>query len=214
MNLEDYAYNDDGRVYINPQVSLDEQNEFINNLRNTQAQDNAQIEAQTRALGTQVPSQLGGLTGAGGYFRSRYQTPQTNQAIADLKAAAQAQAINQSLQNEVNKIKKKYQDAYRANTVSSSKTSQSPLYDASADITGDLEFNTDLEGAGDIPDFYRTGRHDDEYVYYGLWREKRPDGLSDEEWDKWAEEWTNKKAREYLESHGYPLYPQAEGTGE
>ena len=205
MNLEDYAYNDDGRVYINPQVSLDEQNEFINNLRNTQAQDNAQIEAQTRALGTQVPSQLGGLTGAGGYFRSRYQTPQTNQAIADLKAAAQAQAINQSLQNEVNKVKKKYQDAYRANTVSSSKTSQSPLYDASADITGDLEFNTNVEGAGELSDFWRDPIYDDNDAFWGLYHVSRRDGESVEDFHRRAKIELEKLMAKYGDSHVNPV---------
>lgn len=116
MNLEDYAYNQDGRWYVDPNVSLGEQDAFINNLRAAQAQDNAQIEAQTRALGTQVPSQLGGLTGADSYFKSRYQTPQTNQTVADLRAVMQAQAVNDALQNEYKKAKKLYKDAQNAAT--------------------------------------------------------------------------------------------------
>lgn len=112
MNLEQYAYQDDDRWYVNPQVSLGEQNAFIDNLRNLQAQDNADIQQQTYALGTRVPSNLGGLSGAGSYFKSRYQTPQTNSMVADLKAAAQAQALTTLLQNEINKAKKKYSDAY------------------------------------------------------------------------------------------------------
>lgn len=116
MNLDDYAYNQDDRWYVNPQVALDEQNAFINNLRNLQAQDNAQITQQTRNLGTQVPSQLGGLVGGGGYFRSRYQTPQTNQTIANLRTAAQAQALQTLLANEIEKAKKKYKDAQNSAT--------------------------------------------------------------------------------------------------
>lgn len=116
MNLEDYAYEDNGRWYVNPQVSLDEQNAFIDNYRNVEAANNAQIAAQTRALGTQVPSQLGGLTGAGSYFRSRYQTPQTNQTIADLRAAAQAAALQSALNNEIAKYKKLYRDSQNAGT--------------------------------------------------------------------------------------------------
>ena len=112
MNLEQYAYQDDDRWYVNPQVSLGEQNAFIDNLRNLQAQDNADIQQQTYALGTRVPSNLGGLTGAGSYFKSRYQTPQTNSMVADLKTAAQAQALTTLLQNEINKAKKKYKEAY------------------------------------------------------------------------------------------------------
>lgn len=116
MNLSDYAYNQDDRWYVNPQVALNEQNAFINNLRNLQAQDNAQITQQTRNLGTQVPSQLGGLVGGGGYFKSRYQTPQTNQTVANLRTAAQAQALQTLLANEIEKAKKKYKDAQNAST--------------------------------------------------------------------------------------------------
>lgn len=111
MNLEDYAYEDDGRWYVRPEVALNEQNAFINNYRNIEAQNNAQIAQQTRALGTQVPSQLGGLVGGGGYFRSRYQTPQTNQVVADLRSQMQGQALQAVLQNELEKAKKKYKDA-------------------------------------------------------------------------------------------------------
>ena len=111
MNLEDYAYEDDGRWYIRPEVALNEQNASINNYRNIEAQNNAQIAQQTRALGTQVPSQLGGLVGGGGYFRSRHQTPQTNQIVADLRSQMQGQALQTILQNELEKAKKKYKDA-------------------------------------------------------------------------------------------------------
>lgn len=120
MNLEDYAYLDDDRWYVDPNVSLGEQNAFINNLRDVQAQSNDRIEQQTRALGTQVPSQLGGLTGAGSYFRSRYQTPQLNQTVADLRAVMQNKALETALNNELYKAKKKYQDAQNAGTSSTS----------------------------------------------------------------------------------------------
>lgn len=111
MNLEQYAYQDDDRWYVNPQVSLGEQNAFIDNLRNLQAQDNADIQQQTYALGTRVPSNLGGLSGAGSYFKSR-QTPQINSIVADLRAVEQAQALTTLLQNDINKAKKKYSSAF------------------------------------------------------------------------------------------------------
>jgi len=104
----------EGRVYANPQISLDQSNAFIDNLRATQARQNQQIEQQTQNLGTNVPSNLGGLTGAGSYFTSRYQTPQTSSAVANLRATAQAAALNQALQNEQEIWKKRYNDAYRA----------------------------------------------------------------------------------------------------
>lgn len=103
----------DGRQYLNPQVALDESNQFIENLRSTQDQQNEQITTDTRMLGTDVPTNLGGLTGAESYFTSRYQVPQTVANVANLRATAQAAALNQVLQNEQEIWKKKYQDAYR-----------------------------------------------------------------------------------------------------
>lgn len=114
MNLDDFSYIDNDRRYVNPQVSLNEQNAFIDNLRNTQGQDTAQIRQDTYNLGTAVPSNLGGLTGGSNYFKSRYQTPQTNSMVSDLRAAAQAQALSTLLSNEIGKAKKRYNDAYRA----------------------------------------------------------------------------------------------------
>ena len=114
MNLDDFSYIDNDRRYVNPQVSLNEQNAFIDNLRNTQGQDTAQIRQDTYNLGTAVPSNLGGLAGGSNYFKSRYQTPQTNSMVSDLRAAAQAQALSTLLSNEIGKAKKRYNDAYRA----------------------------------------------------------------------------------------------------
>lgn len=112
----------EGRYHTNPQVALDESNKFIDNLRSTQQANNQQIQTDTYNLGAAVPSNLGGLTspvtdGNGGagmsYFTSRLQTPQTNSAVANLRAAAQAQALNEVLANEQAIWKKRYQDAYR-----------------------------------------------------------------------------------------------------
>lgn len=114
MNLDDFSYTENGRRYLNPQVSLGEQNAFIDNLRNTQRANTTQITQDTRNLGTQVPSNLGGLGGGTSYFASRYQTPQTNSMVSDLRAAAQAQALSTLLSNEIGKAQKRYYDAYRA----------------------------------------------------------------------------------------------------
>lgn len=107
----------EGRVYTNPQVALDESNTFIDNLRATQGQQDQEIAEQTHNLGTAVPSVQGGLgtnTPANmNYFTSRYQTPMTNSNVANLRAAAQATALNEVLANEQAIWKKKYQDAYR-----------------------------------------------------------------------------------------------------
>lgn len=102
------------RRYLNPNLQVDATNKFIDNLRSNQQANNTQITMQTRNLGTQVPSNLGGLTGGTGYFTSRYQTPQTNAATQNLRTAAQAAALNQALANEKAYWQKRYQDAYRA----------------------------------------------------------------------------------------------------
>lgn len=114
MNLDDFSYTENDRRYINPQVSLAEQNAFINNLRNNQQDWTDETISVTENLGTKIPSQLGGLTGGSGYFASRYQTPQTNSMVSDLKAAAQSQALSQLMNNEIAKAQKRYSDAYRA----------------------------------------------------------------------------------------------------
>lgn len=103
----------EGRQYLNPQVGVDESNTFIEKLRAAQGQQNQEITQQTQRLGTDVPTNLGGLTGAESYFTSRYQTPQTNAAVSSLRAAAQAQALSEVLANEEAMWKKRYQDAYR-----------------------------------------------------------------------------------------------------
>lgn len=103
----------EGRVYINPQTGIDTTNAFIENLRQTQQANTQQIAQDTANLGTEVPSNLGGLTGGTGYWTSRYQVPQTNAVVANLRAAAQAQALNEVLANEQAAWKNRYQQAYR-----------------------------------------------------------------------------------------------------
>lgn len=122
LNSDEYTEME-GRRYLNPEVALNESNQFIDNLRSSQQADNQKIQMDTYNLGTNVSSNLGGLTspvknGNGGaglsYFTSRYQVPQTASAVANLRSAAQAAALNQALQNEQEMWKKRYNDAYRA----------------------------------------------------------------------------------------------------
>ena len=134
----------EGRGYLNPQVALDESNTFIDNLRSTQQANNQQIQTDTYNLGTEIPSNLGGLTGAESYFTSRYQTPQTVSATANLRAAAQASALNQVLQNEQDMWKKRYNDAYRAY--------QKSQYNKSNNLGGGGG-----DDEGEDPDFVGTG---------------------------------------------------------
>lgn len=104
----------ESRYYLNPQIALDESNNFIKNLRSTQQQNTGQIARDTEQLGAAVSSNLGGLGGSTDYWMARYSTPQTVSAVANLRATAQASALNQALQNEQAKWKKRYQDAYNA----------------------------------------------------------------------------------------------------
>lgn len=121
---ENETYDFESRTYINPQVSLNEQNAFVDNLRNVQKTNNDQINMQTYNLGTAVPSSVGGLTGANSYFSSRYQTPQMNSLAANLRATAQAKALNDVLANEQAKMQKRYNDAYHASQVRGSNQQQ------------------------------------------------------------------------------------------
>lgn len=108
----------EGRRYVNPTLSRDEQMAFIDNLRNTQTANNGQIQTDTYNLGTHIPMTQGGLaTGAtdpDSYFMKRYQTPQVDTQVATLKATAQAQALNDVLSNYQKQMKKRYNDAYKA----------------------------------------------------------------------------------------------------
>lgn len=109
---ETFKVND--RVYVDPNVSLNEQTAFIDQLRQAQQDSNEQITSATKALGSDLPTSMGGLTGAGGTWRARYQTPQVESTIADLRAAAQAQALNEQLSNELAQKQQLYKQAYRA----------------------------------------------------------------------------------------------------
>ena len=158
----------DGRYYANPQVSLDRSNAFIDNLRATQGQQNQQIAQQTRNLGTNVPTNLGGLTGANSYFTSRYQVPQTNAAVSNLRATAQATALSQALQNEQEIWKKKYNDAYRkyqksaydkSNTPSSTNPNANPTQEG--DVNENIVSSSQFYG---VPDSNIT-ETDTHYIY-------------------------------------------------
>lgn len=110
-DTEYYSFGD--RLYETPTTSRDEQMSFADNLRAAQQAANAQIKTQTENLGTQVPSVKGGLTGPEGYFQSRYQSAPTNALVSDLRAAAQADALNKVLANYSSQMQKQYNDAYR-----------------------------------------------------------------------------------------------------
>ena len=159
--LEDNEYVEiEGRQYGSPQLIIDESNQFIDNLRATQQANTQQIAEQTADLGTEIPSSLGGLTGGESYWTSRLQIPQTNATVANLRATAQAAALNQALANEQAVWQKRYQDAYRAyqkRQYDASKTPQTTTgggntldVDTNANANEKVELDVNTPGAGEI----------------------------------------------------------------
>lgn len=96
---DELVFEAEGRQYIRPEVSRDEQLAFIDTLKDVQAQNTAEINQNTYNLGSAVPSNVGGLTGSEGLWEAQYQTPQTMAQVADLKAATQQSALTQEMKN-------------------------------------------------------------------------------------------------------------------
>lgn len=152
MNFDDFSTTVDDMRYINPQVGLDESNAFIENLRNTQGQRTQEIAEDTYNLGTAVPSNLGGLGGAGTYFTSRYQTPQANDAIANLRTAAQMQALSSAMNNLLEQAKQRYNNAYKSYQKRHGGTpSTTPTNPTNPTKPDGLKFNTNQGSNSTIP---------------------------------------------------------------
>lgn len=147
--LPDNEYTEvESRAYLNPQLQIDETSTFIDNLRQAQQANNAEIAAQTRALGTEVPSNLGGLVGGEGYFTSRYQTPQFNSLAQSLRTSARASALNQALENDLAIWKNRQQQAYR--------NYQKRAYDRSNSGNPGTTQNPYSVASGDDPNYETT----------------------------------------------------------
>ena len=108
---EYYEFED--RAYVNPTLSRDEQMGFVDTLRDTVGRNTAQINAQTRALGSDLPSTQGGLTGSNSYFAQRYQTTPVETQVNTLKATAQSKALNDLMTNYQTQAQNRYNQAYR-----------------------------------------------------------------------------------------------------
>lgn len=111
--MDDTIIEVEGRQYLNPQKGLDERMAFIDTLRDVQAQNTAQINQNTYNLGSPVTSNVGGLGGSERLWQAQYQTPQTDAQVADLKAVAQQQALNQALTNLQGQYQNRYKQASR-----------------------------------------------------------------------------------------------------
>lgn len=112
MNPEEY-YDFEDRRYVSPTVSRDGQLGFINTLRDAMGKETQRIATQTENLGTNIPSDLGGLGGSNSYFTQRYQTMPVENTVANLRATAQAKALNDLMSNYEAQAKNRYQQAYR-----------------------------------------------------------------------------------------------------
>ena len=133
MNNETYDFED--RKYINPTVSRDEQLGFVDRLRNIEAAGTNQIVRDTHNLGTDVPSNLGGLNGATGLWTQQYMAPRMNTMISGLRATAQAQALSDILANYQNQMKQRYNKAYRDYALKNAKNSASSASGSRSGIT-------------------------------------------------------------------------------
>lgn len=113
MNNNEYT-EFESRYYLDPTVSRDEQMAWIGTLRDTMGSNLEQINRGTYNLGSPLPSTHGGLSGAENTFKARYHTPQLENTAANLRATAQASALNTALSNYQNAWKKRYNDAVLA----------------------------------------------------------------------------------------------------
>lgn len=213
MNLDDFSTTVDDMRYINPQVGLDESNAFIENLRAAQRQRTQDIAEDTYNLGTAVPSNLGGLSGAGSYFTSRYQTPQTNEAIANLKAAAQAQALNEIMSNTLARAKQRYNSAYKSYQRRHSSDSLSSLPSgAPQNITqGEVETQSSSKTGGS-GSFWHDAPIGDDVAYYGLYRLTRNQGESDQDWYNRARRWVQEQSFKYNIREGNTPTPKQQSA--
>lgn len=143
MDPSEY-YDFEDRTYINPTLSRDEQLGFIDTLRNTVGRNTAQINTQTKALGSNLPSTKGGLTGSNSYFAQRYQTTPLETQVNTLKATAQAKALNDLMTNYQNQMANRYNQAYRSAQKRASSSG------GSSEIEGALDYEAvDPSGYGD-----------------------------------------------------------------
>ena len=128
---ETYTFED--RTYLDPTVSRDEQLGFIDRLREIENKDLQKIATDTHNLGSDLPSNLGGLsglnpnTGSAGIWKNRFERPQTNALVSGLKASAQAAALNTALNNVFNQYKHRYNEAYRNAQKAVNGTSEDPF---------------------------------------------------------------------------------------
>lgn len=134
--MDNVTINDEGLMEVSPTASRDETLSFIDQYRQLQGENTAQIGSAAHALGSDLEAQYGGLHGPSDYIKSRYQTPQTESRIAGLRTAAQLSALNQLMQNEQAKWANRYNQAYRNYQKRASDAAKAATTGGSGDIVG------------------------------------------------------------------------------
>ena len=205
MNPDEF-YNFENRAYTSPTVSRDETLAFADTLRDVQAKNNAQIASQTQNLGTDVSSIQGGLGGSEGYFRQRYQTIPSEVARNNLRATAQAKALNDLMTNAENQWKNRYNQAYRSAKARSSSSGGNGADGGynQGQGSGTAEFSiTSYPGTravGDINNNYKlyydleTGK-----LTHVLNSENQPISDNDPYYGKLGDEYVSKSSQKWLD---------------
>lgn len=192
-------YSFENRNYIQPTLSSGEQEKFIDNLRDIQKQNTQQIQQQTQALGTNVPSNLGGLGGGESYFTSRYQTPQVNEMVDTLKSAAKAQELNDVMKNYQAQLKNRYTQAKR-NYDERQRDKLNNL------LNGNVNGNIKTKVANGDVSIWDSPSYSDDVAYYGLNKLTRNAGESDAQWQARVKAWAAKNAL-YNKTSGGKIRP-------
>lgn len=211
MNNESYDFED--RKYVNPTLSRDEQLAFVDNLRSVQQNDMAKIVQDTHNLGTDLPSNEGGLTGSEGIWNAEYVDPKVNEMVTSLKSAAQAQALNNILTNHQNQWQQRYNEAYRAaekrkdalensGSGGSSDDDDEEDDDKPAYVANDTGSNNSSSNKEKENSFWKDGTYNDKEAFYGLYRLKRNEGESDDAWFKRAKDWISQQSAAYNLKNG------------
>ena len=140
--LNEFSTEVNGTRYMQPEVYTNEGNAFIDNLRNSQAQRNAEINAQTTNLGTYPASQsnLGGLGGGESTFIAKYETAPTVDIVNTLRAKNQALALEQAMKNDLDYWSKEYDNALTAARKRAAAKAATPVSTGDSDETkGEVE---------------------------------------------------------------------------
>lgn len=166
--LNEFSTEVNGQRYMRPEVVTNEYDQFVDNLRSAQAQHNAENRQTLDNLGSYPASQsnLGGLGGAESTFAAKYETVPTVNLVANLRATAQAKALETAMQNELNYYSDVYSKKLAAKRRSAvTAASQPTTVSDPSNTKGEVEMNvkTPHEYYG-VPDTI-VSENDTHYIY-------------------------------------------------